>query len=264
MKNFIHQTALIDSAAKLDTTVSVGAYSVVGPNVCIDSKTKIGPHCVIGGHTFIGKNNIFYRFCSIGGIPQDKKYLNEPTKLKIGDNNTIREYVTINTGTIQSGGVTTLGNSNWLMSYVHVAHDCKVGNNIILANSVQLGGHVIIDDWAIIGGLTGIHQFVRVGSHCMIGGNSSLMRDSIPYLLASGNPCIPISINLEGLKRRGFSKEKMSILRKIYKCIYKKSLKKKEAYHLINLLKNDFPKLNIELEILLEFLKKVGRGIIRP
>ncbi|MBJ7263323.1 MAG: acyl-ACP--UDP-N-acetylglucosamine O-acyltransferase [Burkholderiaceae bacterium] len=264
MTGVIQPTALIDPAAELDASVSVGPYSVVGPNVRIAAGTDIGPHCVIDGHTDIGRNNRFYRFCSIGGIPQDKKYRDEPTRLSIGDGNTVREYVTLNTGTVQDGGLTSLGNDNWIMAYVHVAHDCHIGSHTILANSVQLGGHVTMGDYAIVGGLTGVHQFSRIGAHCMIGGNSSLMQDAMPYSLAAGNPCAPVGVNAEGLRRRGFTPEQISALRQAYKLVYRRGLKLEEARDAVVALQNEAPDARTALQTIVDFLRVPGRGLIRP
>jgi acyl-[acyl-carrier-protein]--UDP-N-acetylglucosamine O-acyltransferase len=259
----IHPTAIVDPAAQLDEGVVIGAYSVVGPDVRIGAGTEIGPHCVIDGCTTIGRDNRFYRFCSIGGMPQDKKYGGEPTRLVIGDRNTVREFVTFNTGTVQDGGVTTVGNDNWIMAYVHVAHDCHIGNNVILANGVQLGGHVRVGDWAILGGLTGVHQFSRIGAHSMTGGNSSLMQDMPPYVLGAGNPCRPHGINTEGLKRRGFSPAAISALRDAYKLIYRRGLTLEQARAQMRERQQAEPEVAEHLQVLIDFLEAPGRGIIR-
>ncbi|ANN78240.1 acyl-ACP--UDP-N-acetylglucosamine O-acyltransferase [Bordetella flabilis] len=264
MTGHIHPTALVDPAAEIDSSVVIGPYSIVGPQVRIGAGTEIGPHCVIDGVTTIGRDNRFYRYCSIGGMPQDKKYSGEPTRLEIGDRNTVREFTTFNTGTVQDGGVTTLGNDNWIMAYVHIAHDCHVGNNTILANGVQLGGHVSVGDWAILGGLTGVHQFSTVGAHSMTGGNSSLMQDTPPYVLAAGNPCRPVGINIEGLKRRGFSPAVISALRDAYKAIYRRGLSLDEARAELRERQRTEPETQEVLQVLLDFLDKSRRGIIRP
>jgi len=259
----IHPTALVDRAAQLDEGVEIGPYSVVGAHVRIGAGTRVGPHCVIDGYTTIGRDNLFYRFCSIGGMPQDKKYLGEPTRLVIGDSNTVREYVTFNTGTSQDGGVTTLGSDNWIMAYVHVAHDCHIGNRTILANGVQLGGHVHVGDWAILGGLTGVHQFSRIGAHSMTGGNSSLMQDMPPYVLGAGNPCKPHGINVEGLKRRGFSQAVIAALRDAYKLLYRRGLTLAEARAAIAERQQAEPDASQALGVLLDFLDASTRGIVR-
>ncbi|HTK02653.1 MAG TPA: acyl-ACP--UDP-N-acetylglucosamine O-acyltransferase [Bordetella sp.] len=264
MTGHIHPTAVVDPAAEIDSSVVIGPYSVVGPRVSIGAGTEIGSHCVIDGFTTIGRDNRFYRFCSIGGMPQDKKYKGEPTRLEIGDRNMVREFTTFNTGTVQDGGVTTLGDDNWIMAYVHIAHDCHVGNNTILANGVQLGGHVSVGDWAILGGLTGVHQFSTIGPHSMTGGNSSLMQDTPPYVLAAGNPCRPVGINVEGLKRRGFSPAVISALRDAYKAIYRRGLSLDEARAELRERQNTEPETREVLQTMLDFLDQSRRGIIRP
>jgi UDP-N-acetylglucosamine acyltransferase len=264
MTGHIHPTAVVDPAAEIDSSVVIGPYSIVGPRVSIGAGTEIGSHCVIDGVTAIGRDNRFYRFCSIGGMPQDKKYKGEPTRLEIGDRNTVREFTTFNTGTEQDGGVTTLGNDNWVMAYVHIAHDCHVGNNTILANGVQLGGHVSVGDWAILGGLTGVHQFSTIGAHSMTGGNSSLMQDTPPYVLAAGNPCRPVGVNVEGLKRRGFSPAVISALRDAYKAIYRRGLSLEEARAELRERQNTEPETREVLQTMLDFLDQSQRGIIRP
>ncbi|ALM83145.1 acyl-ACP--UDP-N-acetylglucosamine O-acyltransferase [Bordetella sp. N] len=264
MSGNIHPTAVVDPAAEIDSSAVIGPYSVIGPNVRIGAGTEIGPHCVIDGVTTIGRENRFYRFCSIGGMPQDKKYAGEPTRLEIGDRNTVREFVTFNTGTVQDGGVTTIGSDNWVMAYVHVAHDCHIGSNTILANSVQLGGHVRVGDWAIIGGLVGVHQFSRIGAHSMTGGNSSLMQDTPPYVLSGGNPCRPVGINVEGLKRRGFSPAVISALRDAYKSIYRRGLSLQEAAAQLRERQEQEPETREALQVMLDFIEVSNRGIIRP
>jgi UDP-N-acetylglucosamine acyltransferase len=264
MSALIHTTALVDPLAQLHPTVSVGPYSIIGPDVKIDAHTKIGSHCVIDGHTIIGQNNHFYRFCSVGGMPQDKKYSGEPTRLEIGDRNMVREYVTINTGTVQDVGVTRLGSDNWVMAYVHVAHDCQIGSNVILANGVQMGGHVHIGDWAIVGGLAAVHQFGRIGAHSMTGGQSALHMDVPPYVMGSGNPCVPVGVNVEGLKRRGFSPEAISALRDAYKLIYRRGLSLDEARLQMRQRQAEEPAVAPALQVMLDFLDGSTRGIIRP
>lgn len=264
MSGNIHPTALVDPGAQLDSSARIGPYSVIGPNVTIGAGTEVGPHCVVDGVTTIGSENRIYRFCSIGGMPQDKKYAGEPTRLVIGDRNTIREFTTLNTGTTQDGGETTLGDDNWIMAYVHVAHDCHLGNNIILANSVQLGGHVTVGDWAIVGGLTGVHQFSKIGAHSMTGGNSSLMQDMPPFLLGAGNPCRPVGINVEGLRRRGFSATVISTLREAYKIIFRRGLSLDEAKAELRARQQSLPEAAEALQTFLDFFDASTRGIIRP
>ncbi len=255
----IHPTALIHPAAKIGKNVSIGAYSIIGEYVEVGDATWIGPHVVITGHTRIGRENRFFQFCSIGEIPQDKKYAGEPTRLEIGDRNTLRESCTINCGTDQDGGVTRLGNDNWIMAYVHVAHDCQIGSNTIIANSTQLGGHIVIGDWAILGGCTAVHQFVRIGAHSMTAAGTVLLLDMPPYVMASGNTAEPHGINSEGLKRRGFSAEAIAAIKRSYKTLYKSGLKLDEAREAISAEAAAVP----ELKILSEFLQVQGRGIIR-
>jgi len=264
MSGNIHPTALIDPAAQIDGGVRIGPYCVIGPGVTIGAGTEIGAHCVLDGITTIGRDNRFYRFCSIGGMPQDKKYAGEPTRLVIGDRNTVREFTTFNTGTVQDGGATTLGDDNWIMAYVHIAHDCHIGSNTILANSVQLGGHVHVGDWAIIGGLTGVHQFSKIGAHSMTGGNSSLMQDMPPFVLGAGNPCRPVGVNVEGLRRRGFSAAVIASLREAYKIIFRRGLSLDEARAELRARQQSHPDAAEPLQTLLDFLDASNRGIIRP
>lgn len=264
MAALIHSTALVDPLAELHPTVSVGAFSIIGPNVKIGAYTEVGSHCVIDGYTTIGAHNQFYRFCSIGGMPQDKKYAGEPTQLSMGDRNMVREYVTINTGTTQDGGVTRVGSDNWIMAYVHIAHDCQIGDQVILANGVQMGGHVHIGDWAIVGGLAAVHQFGRVGAHSMTGGQSAVHKDVPPYIMSSGNPCVPVGINVEGLKRRGFSVESISALRDAYKIIYRRGLTLEDAKSELRARQLSEPGIAAAIEPMVAFLDNSARGIIRP
>ena len=260
----IHSTAIVDSAAQLHDSVTVGPYAIIGPNVTIGAGSSIGAHCIIDGHTTIGRENTFYRFCSIGGMPQDKKYAGEPTRLEIGDRNMVREYVTMNTGTTQDVGVTRIGSDNWIMAYVHIAHDCQVGSHTILANGVQMGGHVHIGDWAIVGGLAAVHQFGKIGAHSMVGGSSALHMDVPPFVMGSGNPCVPVGINAEGLKRRGFTPEAIAALREGYKIIYRRGLSLDQARAQIRERQEAEPVVATVLETLLTFLDGSTRGIIRP
>lgn len=255
----IHPSALVDPGARIADGVEIGAFSIVGPNVEIGANTVIGPHVVIDGHTRIGADNRIFQFCSIGGQPQDKKYAGEPTRLEIGDRNTIRESCTFNIGTTQDGGVTRVGNDNWVMAYVHVAHDCIIGDNCIFANSVQLAGHVQIGDFVIIGGISGVHQFVRIGSHSMAGMTTSLSQDLPPYVMASGNPAAARGINVEGLRRRGFSAEAITAIRRAYKTIYVSGMRLEEAREAIAAEQGEYP----ELKPLVDFLSVSGRGIVR-
>ncbi|MDE2598016.1 MAG: acyl-ACP--UDP-N-acetylglucosamine O-acyltransferase [Rhodocyclaceae bacterium] len=255
----IHQTAIVDPGARIAEGVEIGPYSIVGPNVEIGANTVIGPHVVIEGHTRIGADNRIFQFCSIGSAPQDKKYAGEPTQLEIGDRNTIRECCTFNIGTVQDAGVTRVGNDNWIMAYVHVAHDCQIGSNVIFANSVQLAGHVHIGDFVILGGLSGVHQFVRIGAHAMAGMTTSLSQDLPPYVMASGNPAEARGMNLEGLRRRGFADDAIAALRRAYKTLYKSGLRLEEARDAIAAEQGACP----ELQPLVDFLSVPGRGIVR-
>ncbi|MEN9378375.1 acyl-ACP--UDP-N-acetylglucosamine O-acyltransferase [Polynucleobacter sp. MWH-UH19D] len=225
----IHASAVVDSKAELASDVEIGPYSVIGPHVKIGAGTKVGSHTVIEGHTTIGKENNFAHFAAIGGPPQDMKYRGEPTQLIIGDRNTIREFTTIHTGTSQDEGITRIGNDNWIMAYVHIAHDCQVGNHTIFSSNAQIAGHVQVSDWAIMGGMSGVHQFVRIGQHAMLGGASALVQDIPPFVIAAGDKAAPHGINVEGLKRRGFSSETISALRQAYKVLYKDGLSFEEA-----------------------------------
>ncbi|MCD8518011.1 MAG: acyl-ACP--UDP-N-acetylglucosamine O-acyltransferase [Burkholderiaceae bacterium] len=264
MATSIHPTAIVDPTAQIAQNVEIGPYCIIGPNVSIGQGTTLGAHCIVDGHTTIGQNNTFYRFCSVGGMPQDKKYAGEPTRLEIGDRNMFREYVTLNTGTVQDVGVTRIGSDNWVMAYVHVAHDCQIGSHTILANGVQMGGHVHIGDWAIVGGLAAVHQFGKIGAHAMVGGSSALHMDVPPFVMGSGNPCVPVGINAEGLKRRGFSPEAILALRDAYKIIYRRGLSLEQARtQLIERQAQDAAAADV-LQTLLDFLGTSSRGIIRP
>jgi UDP-N-acetylglucosamine acyltransferase len=255
----IHSTAIVDSKAEIASDVEIGAYSVIGPDVRIGSGTRIGNHVVIQGPTTIGRNNRIFHFCSLGEEPQDKKYAGEPTTLKIGDGNTIREYCTFNRGTVQDAGATRLGNDNWVMAYVHIAHDCQIGNNTIFANNSSLAGHVIVHDYAILGGFTLIHQFCKVGAHVITAVGSVVFKDIPPYVTAAGYDAKPHGINSEGLKRRGFTPEAMLQLKRAYKTLYKSSLTLEEAkVELAEQLK-----ICPEVGILLDFLATSTRGIVR-
>jgi len=254
-----HPTALIHPGAKLADDVEVGAYSIIGEHVEIGAGTVIGPHVVINGHTRIGQHNHVFQFCSLGEIPQDKKYAGEPTRLEIGDHNTIRECCTINLGTAQDVGVTRIGNHNWIMAYVHVAHDCQVGNHVIFANSTQLAGHVTVDDHAILGGFTGVHQFCQIGAHVMTGVGSVVLQDIPPYVTVSGNPLAPHGINSEGLKRRGFSSGAVMAIKRAYKTLYKSGLTLEQAKEAILAQATE----HHELNLLADFISHTQRGIVR-
>ncbi|MDN5842792.1 MAG: acyl-ACP--UDP-N-acetylglucosamine O-acyltransferase [Alcaligenaceae bacterium] len=264
MATDVHPTAIVAPQAQLADGVSIGAYSIIGEHVRLGAGTRVGPHCVIDGHTTIGPNNLFYRFCSIGGIPQDKKYDGELTYLEIGEGNTFREYVTINTGTAQDVGVTRLGDDNWIMAYVHIAHDCQLGDHVVIANSVQLAGHIHIGDWAILGGLSAVHQFVRIGAHVMIGGTSSVRQDVPPYMIGAGDPFRPVGINSEGLSRRGYSAADIAAVKEAYKLLYRRKLNTEQACEAMVRLQAEQPDGAGAVQGLLDFLADSSRGIVRP
>lgn len=255
----IHPTAIVDPSVQLAAGVSVGPYSVIGAGVEIGEESRIGPHVVIGEHTRIGRRNTIYQFCSIGEAPQDKKYSGEATRLEIGDDNTIREFCTFNRGTTQDAGVTRVGNHNWIMAYVHLAHDCQVGNHAIFANNAQLAGHVHVGDHAILGGFTVVHQFCRIGAHSITAMGTILLQDLPPYVMASGNTAQPHGINAEGLRRRGFQPEAITAVKRAYKTLYKAGLSFEEARIRIA----EEAAAQPALLLLAEFLALPGRGIIR-
>ncbi|MEJ2181271.1 MAG: acyl-ACP--UDP-N-acetylglucosamine O-acyltransferase [Gammaproteobacteria bacterium] len=255
----IHPTAIIDKSANIDEDVTIGPYSIIGAEVEIGSGTIIGPHVVVNGPTTIGKNNQLFQFASIGEIPQDKKYAGEPTRLEIGDHNVIREYCTISRGTIQDKGVTRLGDQNWIMAYVHIAHDCEIGNHTIFANSATLAGHVTIEDYVILGGFTLIHQFCRIGAHCFTGMNSVVSQDVPPFLMIAGHMAKPYGINTEGLKRRDFNSEALSGLKKAYKIIYRSGNSLEKA--VVELEERAIQ--HNEVNVLVDFIKNSTRGILR-
>ena len=255
----IHPTALIDASARLAADVEVGAYSLIGPHVEIGAGSRIGPHAVITGHTRIGINNRIFQFVSLGEIPQDKKYAGEPTRLEIGDNNTIREFCTFNCGTAQDAAVTRIGNDNWIMAYVHLAHDCQIGNYTVFANNAQLAGHVQVGDYAILGGYTGVHQFCRIGAHVITSIGTHVLKDVPPFVTASGSPASPYGINSEGLKRRGYSGDAIAGLKRAYKTIYRSGDTIEQALAGLGQQVSDCP----EVQTLIDFLAVAGRGIIR-
>lgn len=259
----IHATAIVDKNASLDSTVEVGPYAVIGPNVVIGAGTKIGSHVVMDGHTTVGRDNVFHPFSSIGGPPQDKKYAGEPTRLDIGDRNLIREFCTFNLGTVQDGGVTRIGNDNWIMAYVHLAHDVQVGSHTIFANNASLAGHVEVGDWVILGGFSAVHQFCKIGSHAMLGMSTSLTQDVPPFVILNGNPAAAHGINVEGLKRRGFTREQIGAIRNAYKTIYKSGFTLAEAKSALAEAEKALPDAAIHLRAMREFLETSSRGIVR-
>jgi len=255
----IHPTAIVNSKANLDSSVKVGPYSIIDADVSIGAGSVIGNHVTITGNTTIGKNNYIYHYSSIGESPQDKKYNQEKTFLEIGDNNTIREFCTFNRGTAQDQSLTKIGNDNWIMAYVHLAHDCEIKNHTILANNTSLAGHVTIDDYAILGGFTLVHQFCKIGSHIITAVNTVVFKDIPPYIIAAGYDARPNGINVEGLKRRGFDPKIITKIKEAYKILYRKGLSLNEAEAQIKLLSKDTKELNLYTD----FIAKSTRGIIR-
>ena len=255
----IHPTAIINSKANLDSSVKVGPYSIIDGDVSIGAGSVIGNHVTITGNTTIGKNNHIYHYSSIGESPQDKKYNQEKTFLEIGDNNTIREFCTFNRGTAQDQSLTKIGNDNWIMAYVHIAHDCEIKNHTILANNASLAGHVSIDDYAILGGFTLVHQFCKIGSHIITAVNTVVFKDIPPYVIASGYDAKPNGINAEGLKRRGFDPKIVAKIKEAYKVLYRQGLSLSEAEEKIKILSKETK----ELSLYIDFIAKSTRGIIR-
>jgi UDP-N-acetylglucosamine acyltransferase len=255
----IDPRAVIDPAAELAADVQVGPFTVIGPHVTIGSGCRIGPHAVILGPTQLGRNNQVFQFASLGDAPQDKKYKGEPTRLEIGDGNTFREYCTVNRGTTHDLGVTRIGSDNWFMAYTHVAHDCQIGDHCILANFATLGGHVELGDWVIMAGFSGVHQFCKIGAHCFVANNAAVTRDVPPYLMVTGQPAEPHSVNAEGLKRRGFTPDQIRNIRGAYKVLYRSGLKLAEATEQLHKLAAEQP----ELKPFVEFLATTTRSIVR-
>lgn len=255
----IHPTAIVSASARIADDVAIGPYAVVGDDVEIGPGTRIESHVVVNGPTRIGRDNHIYQFASIGDDPQDKKYAGEPTRLEIGDRNTIREYCTISRGTVQDEGLTTIGNDNWIMAYVHIAHDCRVGSNTIFANNASLAGHVHVGDWVIFAGFSGAHQFCHIGAHSFLGMYSGTNRDVPAYMMVAGQPSEPRGINSEGLKRRNFSSEQIRNIKNAYRIVYRKGLKLAEAIEQLERLVDAQP----ELRIFIDSLQVSERGILR-
>jgi UDP-N-acetylglucosamine acyltransferase len=255
----IDPRAVVSPRAEIAADVEIGPYSVIGPDVTIGAGCHIGPHVVINGPTVLGAGNRVYQFASLGEAPQDMKYRGEPTKLIIGDRNTFREYVTVNRGTVTGIGETRVGDDNLILAYSHIAHDCVLGNHIIFSNVVNLAGHVQVGDWVIFSGYSGAHQFSRIGAHAFIGNNTSVIRDIPPYVLATGHPAEPRSINIEGLKRRGFDEEQQRAIRNAYRILYRSDLKLEDATQQIE----ELAKQNEVLGIFAEFLRSSTRGLAR-
>lgn len=265
LKVAIHPTAVVDPKAEIDSTASIGPYSVIGPDVRIGARTTVGAHTVIEGRTTIGQDNRIFHFAALGGIPQDKKYAGEPCELVIGDRNTIREFSSFHIGSPGGGGVTRVGNDNWLMAYVHLAHDCVVGNHTIFANNSQLAGHVEVGDWVILGGFTVVHQFVRIGAHGMTAMCSLLFADQPPFVMSQGQPAQARSMNFEGLRRRGFSPERISAVKAMHKALYRDGLTLEAARARIEQLAAATPQAQPDVRLMSDFLAGVSpqRGIVR-
>ncbi len=263
MSSLRHPTAIIHPNAKLADDVSVGAYSIIGEHAEIGAGTVVGPHVVIDGHTTIGKGNRIFQFSSIGEIPQDKKYKGEPTRLIIGDNNTIRECCTLNTGTVQDKGATTIGSDNWIMAYVHVAHDCVIGDNNTIANSVQFAGHVEVGNGTLIGGMSGIHQFVRIGDFAMIGFQTRLSQDLPPFVTAVGNPAEAKGPHQEGPRRAGYSAARLDMIKQMYRTLYRAGSSFDTAKKEIEGLRGQVAEADADVDNMLTFLSHATRGIVR-
>jgi len=259
----IHPTAIVDPQAQVDGSASIGPYAVIGPHVKIGAATSVGPHCVIEGRTTIGRDNRIFQFASLGAIPQDKKYAGEPCELVIGDGNTIREFCTFNIGSPGGGGVTRVGDHNWIMAYTHVAHDCIVGNHTTLANNATMGGHVEIGDWVTVGGLSGIHQFVKIGAHAMVGFASAVSQDVPPFMLADGNPLAVRGFNVIGLRRRGFGAERIAAVKQMHKLLYREGRTLDQARSAIEALGAAMPEAAADVAMVSSFLAGATRGIAR-
>jgi UDP-N-acetylglucosamine acyltransferase len=263
----IHPTAIISAGAQLDSSVQVGAYSLIGSQVSIGAGTVVGPHCVIEGHTTIGCENRLYQFSSIGAMSQDiahaTLHADFPTQLIMGDRNTVREFCTFNSATHKEEGITRIGSDNWFMAYVHIAHDCKIGSHTIMANQATLAGHVHVGDWAVIGGLSGIHQFVHVGAHAMIGFQSHVAQDVPPFMTVEGHPLAVRAINLVGLKRRDFSAARLDVIKKIHRALYRDGLTLEDAKAQIAALQHAHPEATVDVQTMLDFLANATRGIVR-
>jgi UDP-N-acetylglucosamine acyltransferase len=255
----IDARAAIDAQAKIAADVHVGPFSVIGPEVVVGAGTWIGPHVVINGPTRIGAGNKIFQFASLGEAPQDKKYNGEATRLEIGDRNVFRECVTVNRGTIQDKGVTRIGNDNLFMAYAHVAHDCQLGDQIVMANCATLGGHVEIGDWVIMGGLSAVHQYTKIGAHCFLAHNAAVTRDVPPYVLVVGRPAVPHSINSVGLQRRGFTAEQVQNIRRAYRLLYRSGLKLTAAVEELEVAAETQP----EIRPFVEFIKRSSRSLVR-
>jgi UDP-N-acetylglucosamine acyltransferase len=259
----IHSTAIVDAAARLADSVTVGPYTIIGPHVVVDEGTTIGPHCVIEGRTRIGRDNRIFQFSSLGAIPQDKKYAGEPTELVIGDRNLIREFCTFNIGVPGAGGVTRVGSDNWIMAYTHIAHDCRIDDHTTLSNNTTLAGHVHLADWVTVGGLTGIHQFVSIGAHAMVGFMSAVSQDVPPFMTVDGNPLKVHGFNVIGLRRRNFGAERIAAVKQMHKLLYREGKTLAESIAAIGELAASAPEAQADVELMTGFLSQAKRGIVR-
>ena len=255
----IHETALVDRRAELDRDVEVGPYSIIGPGVRIGKGTRVKSHAVIEGHTTIGEGNLIFQFATVGSVPQDLKYRGEESRLVIGDHNTIREFVSLNPGTTGGGMVTRVGSHNLLMMYCHIAHDCSLGDRNIIANGATFGGHVVVEDYVIVGGLVGIHQFVKIGAGALLGAGSMVSKDVPPYCNAAGDRARIKGLNVEGMRRRGFVKEQIEAIRKAYRIIFQSGLTAKAA---LKKARKEIPE-SVEVERMAVFIEDSKRGICR-
>ncbi len=259
----IHPTAIVDAGAELAATVTVGPYAVIGPGVQVGEGTRIGAHCVIEGPTVIGRDNVIHAHAALGLAPQDMKYRGEPTQLHIGERNTIFQFCTFSRGTAQDEGITRVGDDNWIMAYVHLAHDVRLGSHTVLANNATLAGHVHVGDWAIVGGLSGIHQFCKVGAHVMLGFQSHVSQDVPPFMTAAGNPLSVAGINAEGLRRRGFSRERIALVKQMHRLLYREGLTLEKAREAIAALQGTVEGGDADVDALLSFVASATRGIAR-
>ncbi len=259
----IHATAIVDRGAELAASVTVGPYAVIGPGVTVGEGTRIGSHVTLDGPTQIGRDNVIHAHAALGCAPQDMKYRGEPTQLVVGDRNTIFQFCTFSRGTAQDDGVTRVGDDNWIMAYVHIAHDVRLGSHTVLANNATLAGHVHVGDWAIVGGLSGIHQFCKVGAHVMLGFQSHVSQDVPPFMTAAGNPLAVAGYNAEGLRRRGFSRERIGLVKQIHRLLYREGLTLEKAREAIAALAGTVEGGDIDVTAMLDFLAASDRGIVR-
>ncbi len=263
----VHPTAIVDAGAELAATVTIGPYAVIGPGVRVDEGSSIGAHCIIEGPTVIGRDNVIHAHAALGLAPQDMKYRGEPTQLHIGNRNTVFQFCTFSRGTAQDEGVTRVGDDNWIMAYVHLAHDVQLGSHTVLANNATLAGHVHVGDWAIVGGLSGIHQFCKVGAHVMLGFQSHVSQDVPPFMTAAGNPLSVAATNAEGLRRRGFSRERIALVKQMHRLLYREGLTLDKAREAIAALRGTVEGAteggDADIDALLTFIAGATRGIAR-